>query len=186
MEQTLVGMVWCKYNQDIFAGNIIQYFKCPLNILYIMLLILIYVIWIFSIRSSTGTWFSHIYLDQHIDVAHFILGCAVSVSSYKISFPVAKKIWRKYVPSIKCIQMLNSQSEHIYWYIFSKLCRYVHHVMGVCCIVFDIDGMLFEFDYEFLKYWRKKMYAIFNIKKNCLGNIEKCPFTYWLNGRWYL
>ena len=28
--------------------------------------------------------------------------------------------------------------------IFSKLCRYVHHVMGVCCIVFDIDGMLFE------------------------------------------
>ena len=29
--------------------------------------------------------------------------------------------------------------------IFSKLCRYVHQVMGVCCIVFDIDGMLFEF-----------------------------------------
>ena len=26
-------------------------------------------------------------------------------------------------------------------------------------------------------------YAIFNIKKN---NIEKCPFTYWLNGRWFL
>ena len=25
--------------------------------------------------------------------------------------------------------------------IFSKLCRYVHHVMGVCCIVLDIDGM---------------------------------------------
>ena len=25
-------------------------------------------------------------------------------------------------------------------------------------------------------------YAIFNIKKN----IEKCPFTYWLNGRWLL
>ena len=25
-------------------------------------------------------------------------------------------------------------------------------------------------------------YAIFNIKKN----IEKCPFTYWLNGRWFL
>ena len=29
--------------------------------------------------------------------------------------------------------------------IFSKLCRYVHQVVGVCCIVFDIDGMLFEF-----------------------------------------
>ena len=26
-------------------------------------------------------------------------------------------------------------------------------------------------------------YAIFNIKKN---NIEKCPFTYWLNGKWFL
>ena len=26
-------------------------------------------------------------------------------------------------------------------------------------------------------------YAIFNIKKN---NIEKGPFTYWLNGRWFL
>ena len=26
-------------------------------------------------------------------------------------------------------------------------------------------------------------YAIFNIKKNI---IEKCPFTYWLNGRWFL
>ena len=26
-------------------------------------------------------------------------------------------------------------------------------------------------------------YAIFNIKKN---NIEKCPFTYWLNGWWFL
>ena len=25
-------------------------------------------------------------------------------------------------------------------------------------------------------------HAIFNIKKN----IEKCPFTYWLNGRWFL
>ena len=25
-------------------------------------------------------------------------------------------------------------------------------------------------------------YAIFNIKKN----IEKCPFTYWLNGRYFL
>ena len=36
--------------------------------------------------------------------------------------------------------------------IFSKLCRYVHQVMGVCCIVFDIDGMLFEFFYEFFKY----------------------------------
>ena len=101
--------------------------------------------------------------------------------------------------------------------------------MGVCCIVFDIDGMLFEFFMNFLnieknkiifffqyfkfssrfmlfptlkKNWCPKIrgraggcgffctpifshftfYAIFNIKKN----IEKCPFTYWLNGRWFL
>ena len=112
--------------------------------------------------------------------------------------------------------------------------------MGVCCIVFDIDGMLFEFFMNFLnieknlilncffsifqvffafhaisnikkKIWCKKsgggggglgwggggvwnffvrktilsdftFYAIFNIKKN----IEKCPFTYWLNERWFL
>ena len=33
--------------------------------------------------------------------------------------------------------------------IFSKLYGYMQHVMAVCCIVFDIDGILFEF---FLKY----------------------------------
>ena len=89
--------------------------------------------------------------------------------------------------------------------------------MGVCCIVFDIDGMLFEFFMNILnieifyffsifqvffafhaisnikkQIWCKKKirggggvhfyYAIFNIKQN----IEKCPFTYWLNGRWFL
>ena len=43
----------------------------------------------------------------------------------------------------------------------------VHHVMGMWCIAFDIDGMLFEF---FMNFW----------------NIEKCPLTYWLNGRWFL
>ena len=26
----------------------------------------------------------------------------------------------------------------------------MHHVMGVCCIVFDFDGMLFEFFMNFL------------------------------------
>ena len=29
-------------------------------------------------------------------------------------------------------------------------------------------------------------YAIFNIKQNKKYNIEKCLFTYWLNGRWFL
>ena len=33
--------------------------------------------------------------------------------------------------------------------------------MGVCCIVFDIDGMLFEFFYEFLKYLKKKFEFFF-------------------------
>ena len=27
--------------------------------------------------------------------------------------------------------------------IFSKLCRYVHHVMEMCCVVFDIDGCFY-------------------------------------------
>ena len=30
---------------------------------------------------------------------------------------------------------------------------------------------------------RFMLFPTFNIKKN---NIEKCPFTYWLNGRWFL
>ena len=35
--------------------------------------------------------------------------------------------------------------------VFSgKLCMYVYHAMGVCCIVFDIDGMLFEFVMNFV------------------------------------
>ena len=94
-------------------------------------------------------------------------------------------------------------------------------VMGVCCIVFEIDGMLFEFFMNFLNidffvsifHVFFAFHAISNIKKNIwckknpgggggvefllekqfflisrfmlfstLKNIEKCPFTYWLNG----
>ena len=101
--------------------------------------------------------------------------------------------------------------------------------MGVCCIVFDIDGMLFEFCMNFLnieknnfvfsifqvffafhaisninkKNWCKKKFRggvwiffffrktiqFFLISRLCYfqqKNIEKCPFTYWLNGRWFL
>ena len=50
--------------------------------------------------------------------------------------------------------------------------------MGVCCIVYDIDGMLFEFFMNFLSFLRVSCY----LQKN----IEKCPFTYWLNGRLFL
>ena len=47
------------------------------------------------------------------------------------------------------------------WCIFSKLCRYVHQVMGVCCIVFDIDGMLFEFFMNFLNIEKNKILRYF-------------------------
>ena len=114
--------------------------------------------------------------------------------------------------------------------IFSKLCRYVHHVMGVCCIVFDNDGMLFEFFMNFLNiefffffqyfkfssrfmlfptlkkknYVKKKirgggggvdffclekqffLISLFMLFSTLKIYIEKCPFTYWLNGRWFL
>ena len=85
--------------------------------------------------------------------------------------------------------------------------------MGVCCIIFDIDGMLFECCMNFLNIEKKiefcfsifhvffTFYAIFFLEKHfflilfrvlcyfqhCIFfNIEKCPFTYWLNGRWFL
>ena len=88
--------------------------------------------------------------------------------------------------------------------------------MGVCCIVFDIDGMLFEFFMNFLNIEKKKLRFFFlnfmfsscfmlfptlkkkniGVKKNIGGGggggqhlflfFEKCPFTYWLNGRWFL
>ena len=106
--------------------------------------------------------------------------------------------------------------------------------MGVCCIVFDIDGMLFEFFMNFLniekikfkifsffqylkfssrfmlfptlkkKNWCTKkirgrvwIFLLFFLEKqffliscfmlfSTLKNIGKCPFTYWLNGRWFL
>ena len=64
--------------------------------------------------------------------------------------------------------------------------------MGVCCIVFDIDGMLFEFFMNFFNiekykifFFRKQFFLIsrfilFSTLKN--NNIEKSPFTYWFNG----
>ena len=65
--------------------------------------------------------------------------------------------------------------------------------MGVCCIVFDIDGMLFEFFMIFLNIEKNKIififqYFMFSSLFSTLKKIyiEKCPFTYWLNGRWLL
>ena len=40
----------------------------------------------------------------------------------------------------------------------------MHQVMGVCCIVFDIDGMLFEFFMNFLNIAKIKITK--NLEKN--------------------
>ena len=82
----------------------------------------------------------------------------------------------------------------------------MHHVMGVCCIVFDIHGM-FEFFMNFLNIEQNKIFTFFfkyfmffsrfmlfhniykknsNIYKKNIQNIENCPFNYWLNGKWFL
>ena len=37
----------------------------------------------------------------------------------------------------------------------------MHHVMGVCCIVFDIDGMLFDFFMNFLNIEKNKILRFF-------------------------
>ena len=67
---------------------------------------------------------------------------------------------------------------------------YVHHVMEVCCIVFDIDKMLFEFCMNFLNIKKNKKFVVqyFMFSSRFIlfstliffffGNIEKCPFTY--------
>ena len=39
--------------------------------------------------------------------------------------------------------------------------------MGVCCIVFDIDGMLFEFFMNFLNIEKNKILRIFFFKISC-------------------
>ena len=102
--------------------------------------------------------------------------------------------------------------------------------MGVCCIVFDIYGILFEFFINFLNIEKNIFFFFqyfkfssrfmlfptfkkkFGVQKKFRGGgvwifflekqfflislfmlfstlkkyIEKCPFTYWLNGRWFL
>ena len=61
--------------------------------------------------------------------------------------------------------------------IFSKLCRYVHQVMGVCCIVFDIDGMLFEFFMNFLNIEKNKILRILFFKISCFLHVS-CYFQH--------
>ena len=58
---------------------------------------------------------------------------------------------------------------------FLKLCRYVHHGMGVCCIVCYIDGMLFEI---FFKYWNKWNFKNFVFNISCFLHVL-CYFQLW-------
>ena len=56
--------------------------------------------------------------------------------------------------------------------------RAPHHVMGVCCIVFDIDGMLFEFFMNILNIEKNKIiffFSIFNVffAFHAISNIKK-------------
>ena len=53
----------------------------------------------------------------------------------------------------------------------------MHPVMGVCCTVFDIDGMLFEFFMNFLNI----EILFFNMQI-----VDKGNFNMMLNGRWFL
>ena len=49
---------------------------------------------------------------------------------------------------------------------FLETLQYVHHVMGVCYVVFDIDEMLFEFFMNFVNIEKDffiKMSSIFHI-----------------------
>ena len=43
--------------------------------------------------------------------------------------------------------------------------------MGVCCIVFDIDGMLFEFFMNFLNIEKNKILRIFFFKISCFLHV---------------
>ena len=43
--------------------------------------------------------------------------------------------------------------------------------MGVCCIVFDIDGMLFEFYMNFLNIEKNKMLRIFVFNISCFLHV---------------
>ena len=55
-------------------------------------------------------------------------------------------------------------------------CRYVHQVMGVCCIVFDIDGMLFEFFMNFFNIEKYKILKFF-FKISCFLRVS-CYFKH--------
>ena len=73
-------------------------------------------------------------------------------------------LWYLFNISHVCLSVMfsfHTVTRKCIWCIFLKLYRYVHHVMGVCFIVFEIDGGFVWIFIEFLK-------------------------IFWLNGRWFL
>ena len=61
---------------------------------------------------------------------------------------------------------------------YSKLCRYVHQVMGVCCIVFDINWMLFlNFFRNFWKMHLHLLYVPLSSISPCNSNTHCCIFS---------
>ena len=67
--------------------------------------------------------------------------------------------------------------------IFSKLCKYVHQVMGVCCIVFDIDGMLFEFFMNVLNIEKNKILRSLFLNISCVLRVL-CYFQHFKKIIW--
>ena len=61
------------------------------------------------------------------------------------------------------------------------LCCEQHFVP--CWYWWNVVWIFYEFVFRKTILSHFTYYAIFNITKK---NIEKCPFTYWLNGRWFL
>ena len=49
-----------------------------------------------------------------------------------------------------------------------------------------LEQLFFKFTVFFMFFFMLDLFPIFKKNVYFFGNIEKCPFTYWLNGRWFL
>ena len=127
------------------------------------------------------------YLKHHICTLYIALRLFNMVPAHMLLSPAAPKARDgrycnaprpSVCPSVRHVQFSHCNSK-THCCIFSKLCRYVHQVMGVCCIVFDIDGMLFEFFMNFLNIEKKYIFMNFFSKFHgfftfhAISNIKK-------------
>ena len=55
--------------------------------------------------------------------------------------------------------------------------------MGVCCIIFDIDGMLFEFFMNFLNIEKNKIFKINVVNISCFLRVL-CYFQHYKKNIW--